>query len=180
VVELDFYQIFLPYTFRLIGPQTKHSQIQPWWVKIGLRLRCWCPLFIINNELTFSYVTTKLCNEPAEKGRCWHCWQLIKIKFLTRIFLFYNHYRYLIQRYIRNGKDPDPYLWQRDPDADPEGPKTYGSYRSGTLVGMILPLCTSEPQLRIRHHIWIRNQIFWKVSIQIRTKATSATYCNIS
>jgi hypothetical protein len=30
VVELDFFQIFLPYTFRLIGPQTKHSQIQPW------------------------------------------------------------------------------------------------------------------------------------------------------
>jgi hypothetical protein len=28
--ELDFFQIFLPYSFRLIGPQTKHSQIQPW------------------------------------------------------------------------------------------------------------------------------------------------------
>jgi hypothetical protein len=28
VVELDFFQIFLPYSFRLIGPQTKHSQIQ--------------------------------------------------------------------------------------------------------------------------------------------------------
>jgi hypothetical protein len=38
VVELDFFQIFLPYSFRLIGPQTKHSQIQPWWVKIGLKV----------------------------------------------------------------------------------------------------------------------------------------------
>ncbi len=37
MVELDFFQIFLPYSFRLIGPQTKHSQIQPWWVKIGLK-----------------------------------------------------------------------------------------------------------------------------------------------
>ncbi len=24
MVELDFFQIFLPYSFRLIGPQTKH------------------------------------------------------------------------------------------------------------------------------------------------------------
>ncbi len=36
MVEPDFFQIFLPYSFRHIGPQTKHSQIQPWWVKIGL------------------------------------------------------------------------------------------------------------------------------------------------
>jgi hypothetical protein len=30
VVELDFFQIFLPYSFRLIGAQTKQSQIHPW------------------------------------------------------------------------------------------------------------------------------------------------------
>ncbi len=41
MVELDFFQIFLPYSFRLIGPQTKHSQIQPWWVKIELKPKHW-------------------------------------------------------------------------------------------------------------------------------------------
>ncbi len=28
-------------------------------------------------------------------------------------------------------EDPDLYLWLTDPDADPGGPKTYGSYGSG-------------------------------------------------
>ncbi len=31
--------------------------------------------------------------------------------------------------------DPDPYLWLTDPDADPGGPKTYGSYKSGSVCG---------------------------------------------
>ncbi len=31
-----FFQIFLPYSFRLIGPQTKQGYIHPWSVKIGL------------------------------------------------------------------------------------------------------------------------------------------------
>jgi hypothetical protein len=26
---------------------------------------------------------------------------------------------------MRKGKDPDPYMWLTDPDADPGGPKTY-------------------------------------------------------
>jgi hypothetical protein len=29
----------------------------------------------------------------------------------------------------------DPHLWLTDPDADPGGPKTYGSYRSGSEWG---------------------------------------------
>jgi hypothetical protein len=37
VVELQFVQIFLPYSFRLIGP-TKQGNIHPRCVKIGLRL----------------------------------------------------------------------------------------------------------------------------------------------
>ncbi len=36
MVELDFFQIVLPYSFRLIGPQTKQGYIHPWSVKIGL------------------------------------------------------------------------------------------------------------------------------------------------
>jgi hypothetical protein len=36
-VELDFFLIFLPYSFRLIGPQTRQGYIHPWSVKIGLR-----------------------------------------------------------------------------------------------------------------------------------------------
>ncbi len=39
VVELDFFQIVLPYSFRLIGPQTKQGNMHPWWVKIGLKSR---------------------------------------------------------------------------------------------------------------------------------------------
>jgi hypothetical protein len=37
---------------------------------------------------------------------------------------------------MRKGKDPFPYSWLTDPDADPGGPKTYGSYGfgSGTLL----------------------------------------------
>jgi hypothetical protein len=30
VVELDFFQIFLLYSFRLIGPQTKQGNMHPW------------------------------------------------------------------------------------------------------------------------------------------------------
>jgi hypothetical protein len=37
VVELEVLQIFLPYSFRLIGPQTKQGNMHPWSVKIGLR-----------------------------------------------------------------------------------------------------------------------------------------------
>jgi hypothetical protein len=39
VVELDFFEIFLPYSFRLIGPQTKQGNMHPCSAKIGLRLR---------------------------------------------------------------------------------------------------------------------------------------------
>jgi hypothetical protein len=35
-VELDFLEIFLPYSFRLIGPQTKQVNIHPCSAKIGL------------------------------------------------------------------------------------------------------------------------------------------------
>ncbi len=38
MVELDFF-IFLPYSFRLIGPQTKQGYIHPWSVKIGLNTK---------------------------------------------------------------------------------------------------------------------------------------------
>jgi len=34
-------------------------------------------------------------------------------------------------------KDPDPYLWQMDPD--PGGPKTYGSYGSGSALLLCIP-----------------------------------------
>jgi hypothetical protein len=32
------FQIFLPYSFRLIRPQTKQGNIHLWWVKIGLNI----------------------------------------------------------------------------------------------------------------------------------------------
>jgi hypothetical protein len=35
-VELDFFEIFLPYSFRLIGPQTKQVNMHPCSPKIGL------------------------------------------------------------------------------------------------------------------------------------------------
>ncbi len=35
-------------------------------------------------------------------------------------------------------KDPDPYLWLMDPDADPEGPKTYGSYGSASATLLMI------------------------------------------
>jgi hypothetical protein len=38
VVETEFFRIFLPYSFRLIGPQTKQGNMHPWSVKIGLRI----------------------------------------------------------------------------------------------------------------------------------------------
>jgi hypothetical protein len=37
-VEIEFFRIFLPYSFRLIGPQTKKGNMHPWSVKIGLRI----------------------------------------------------------------------------------------------------------------------------------------------
>ncbi len=44
---------------------------------------------------------------------------------------------------MRKGKDPDPYLWLTNPDADLRGPKTYGSYGpgSGTLPESFFYLC---------------------------------------
>ncbi len=38
MVELDFLKNFLPYSFRLIGTQTKQGYIHPWSVKIGLNM----------------------------------------------------------------------------------------------------------------------------------------------
>ncbi len=38
MVELDFFQIFLPYSFRLIGPQTKQGCMHPCSAEIGLNL----------------------------------------------------------------------------------------------------------------------------------------------
>jgi hypothetical protein len=39
VVLLEFFEICLPYSFRLIGPQTKQGNMHPCSAKIGLRLR---------------------------------------------------------------------------------------------------------------------------------------------
>ncbi len=51
--------------------------------------------------------------------------------------LFSNHYFSPLNTFRRKGKDPyplsDPYLWLTDPDADPGGSKTNGSYGSETL-----------------------------------------------
>jgi hypothetical protein len=44
---------------------------------------------------------------------------------------------------------PDPYLWLTDPDADPGGPKTYGSYDSGSGFGTLVHLHHSS---KIRSH----------------------------
>ena len=90
VVELNFFQIFLPYSFRLIGPQTKHSQIQPWWVKIGLNQKyfqyywtstgqCmhyrleWCIIMFCNLCVTdCSYSVTGLF-KPHKMAWLWAC-----------------------------------------------------------------------------------------------------------
>jgi hypothetical protein len=37
------------------------------------------------------------------------------------------------------GKDPDPYLWLTDLDADPGGLKTYESYGSGSRTLFLVP-----------------------------------------
>ncbi len=38
MVELEFFQIFLPYSFRLIGPQTKQGCMPPCSAEIGLEV----------------------------------------------------------------------------------------------------------------------------------------------
>ncbi len=35
-------------------------------------------------------------------------------------------------------EDPDPYLVIKDPDPDQGGPKTYGSYRSGSTALLLI------------------------------------------
>ena len=52
-----FFQIFLPYSFRLIGAQTKQSLIHPWWVKIGLIL-----VASISSHTTVACNITDRCN----------------------------------------------------------------------------------------------------------------------
>ncbi len=50
-------------------------------------------------------------------------------------------------------KDPDPYIWLADPDSG--GPKTYGSYGSGTQVYLIRNSQASHCCLfhhRLQHH----------------------------
>ncbi len=42
-------------------------------------------------------------------------------------------------------KDPDPYLWLTDPDADPRGLKTYGSYCSDPQHWYLHPSCPCSP-----------------------------------
>jgi hypothetical protein len=48
----------------------------------------------------------------------------------------------------------DAYLWITDPDADPGGPKTYGSSGSGTLVHLhhSLKIKSHEKSLNSRNH----------------------------
>ncbi len=63
---------------------------------------------------------------------------MIKIKFLARQFLYYKFKFGFATLTLRKGKDPnpelDPFLWPMDPDADPGGPKTYGSYWTGFVT----------------------------------------------
>jgi hypothetical protein len=40
VVELEFLLLFLPYSFKLIGPQTKQGNMHPCSAKIGLKVVC--------------------------------------------------------------------------------------------------------------------------------------------
>jgi hypothetical protein len=51
---------------------------------------------------------------------------MIKTKLSTSIYLKITIISVRSTR-MRKGKDPDPYLWLTDPDADSGGPKTYGS-----------------------------------------------------
>ncbi len=41
---------------------------------------------------------------------------------------------FLLSSWWQKEPDPDPYLWLMDPDADPGGPKSYGSSGSVTLI----------------------------------------------
>ncbi len=49
--------------------------------------------------------------------------------------LFCNHYLNPLNTFMRKGKDLNPYLWLTDPDTNPGGPKTYGSYGPGSGSG---------------------------------------------
>jgi len=57
--ELDFFINFLPYSFRLIGPQTKQRYIHSWSVKIGLKKQFHEPLssFSISGLIKFRFLT---------------------------------------------------------------------------------------------------------------------------
>ncbi len=59
---------------------------------------------------------------------------MIKIKFLARKFLYYFS---PLSTFKGKEKDPNPdlYLEITDTDADPGGPKTYGSHGSGSISG---------------------------------------------
>jgi hypothetical protein len=53
VVEIEFFEIFLRYSFRLIGPQTKQGNMHPCSAKTGLSFiqwRCWI-LIIATNDV---------------------------------------------------------------------------------------------------------------------------------
>ncbi len=70
---------------------------------------------------------------------------------------------------MRKGEDPDPdpYWWLKDPDADPGGPKTYGSYGSGTLAVRIQMLgCYSEKG--VKKLIWYSAKM-WRLPRREKT-----------
>ncbi len=51
---------------------------------------------------------------------------------------------------MRKGDDLGPYLWLTDPEADPEGPNTCGSYGYGTLLAP--PILAHLPNHQYRVH----------------------------
>ncbi len=72
VVELDFFQLFLLYSFRLIGPQTKQGYIHPWSVKIGLKLFrariVLCVLLMFPEVgVQFAYLTANRMQGPVDE-----------------------------------------------------------------------------------------------------------------
>jgi hypothetical protein len=54
VVELEFFQIFLPYSFRLIGPQTKQGCMHPCTAEIGLILHYKSPSSLVPYKVLYN------------------------------------------------------------------------------------------------------------------------------
>ncbi len=132
------------------------------------------PFFIdfqdAKKNIFFKYFFRVTCSQA-------HHLQSKKLNFLRKFcvkMLFCRHYFSLLNTFMRKGKDtdPDPYLWLMDPD--PGGPKTCGSFGSGSPT-LLCARCEVQSA-----RCWMRLILKYKITVSKSSSHTDLELVNDS